>query len=265
LTHGTVTPDVFPIGTPGVSPELYFDTALIPQPLLEMGLLLVPIILGSEDNPVENFSSIGFTINYDPDILQEENIGFFFEESWINPGGNALIEIINNNVDEGVLTVSATRFVNIPVNGAGPIGIMTIIIEDDVVGLSEPAIETLVEIDQIIVTSPGLATQPVVGDSLVLEILPDDITLSDESPEEKYNLNIFPNPIRNEINLKLDSDVRMESIQLFNTIGQKVMESTFNPINELRYDTQGLPDGIYFLQVQLANGTIVGRKIVVEQ
>jgi len=131
--------------------------------------------------------------------------------------------------------------------------------------LSEPAIETLVEIDQIIVTSPGLATQPVVGDSLVLEILPDDITLSDESPEEKYNLNIFPNPIRNEINLKLDSDVRMESIQLFNTIGQKVMESTFNPINELRYDTQGLPDGIYFLQVQLANGTIVGRKIVVEQ
>lgn len=265
LTHGVVVPDLFPPGIQGVDPEIFFDESNLIQPVVEGSLVLLPIHLGSEDAMVNDFMGIGMTIKYDPEIIQAQDIQLFFSDSWINPSGNDLIDFIRNDEVDGELTVAATRaFSNLPVTGAGPIGALFIIIEDDVVGLSDPSIESIIEIEDVLLMSPELTTQPVVTTDFSLTIFPDAITLNEETPFLEEQIKVFPNPVQDELHIVLENTEDLQGIEVLNALGQRVMWHSFS--NRLRYDvnTQTLADGIYYIQLHLES-QVVNKKIIISR
>jgi hypothetical protein len=70
--------------------------------------------------------------------------------------------------------------------------------------------------------------------------------LSNPSFEFATYFSLYPNPTKNELNINLKSAVEINSIQIYNTIGQLVITQTGNA---LKVDVSNLKTGNYFIKV----------------
>lgn len=72
---------------------------------------------------------------------------------------------------------------------------------------------------------------------------------------------LFPNPVKNTINLEPDMAVRYATATLCNSVGEIVLsQSVFNP----RIDVSSLSSGIYYLQLTNDQGQIITEKLIKE-
>lgn len=75
--------------------------------------------------------------------------------------------------------------------------------------------------------------------------------------EIKLNtIGVYPNPTNGILTIKADSAV--ESIQVMNVVGQVINIPFFN--NQI--NMQGIPDGVYIVQIKLKNGQTFSKKII---
>ena len=77
------------------------------------------------------------------------------------------------------------------------------------------------------------------------------------------NLIIYPNPTKDKINIEIDGSDQINSIKIYNLIGEKVLE--INDLNTFIYTVELdiYPKGIYILQIDNSQNTIV-RKIMLK-
>jgi hypothetical protein len=71
---------------------------------------------------------------------------------------------------------------------------------------------------------------------------------------------IFPNPTNGELTV-MSSEYRVQSIEIFNVIGQSVYSSTYPLVHSSTLNISHLPTGIYFVRIQAEEG-IVTKKVV---
>jgi hypothetical protein len=75
--------------------------------------------------------------------------------------------------------------------------------------------------------------------------------LSNPSFEFANYFNLYPNPTKNELNINLKLAVEINSIQIYNTIGQLVAVQTGNA---LKVDVSNLKTGNYFIKINTNEG-----------
>jgi len=71
---------------------------------------------------------------------------------------------------------------------------------------------------------------------------------------DNLNLTVYPNPSKDEVHFKIDSDIKNGFLQLTNTMGQLVYEATIE--NNESLTVSGLPGGIYFYSITTNEQTI---------
>jgi len=81
-----------------------------------------------------------------------------------------------------------------------------------------------------------------------------------ESNNIEFNLNVYPNPTRNE--LTISSDVEMNTISIYNAIGERVMNVKPNQKSTL-INTSNLSTGIYFVNIKTSLGRNTFKKLIV--
>ena len=94
-------------------------------------------------------------------------------------------------------------------------------------------------------------------DQFIVRGLPDNVTITEDS-----NLKIFPNPATDVIQLD-HKDANISTVDIFNALGQKVMN--FAPIatNTLAINVSSLTTGTYVVAVKLDNATSVIKTVVI--
>jgi len=93
----------------------------------------------------------------------------------------------------------------------------------------------------------------------------DDVSLtiaSDvESIENQNNINIYPNPTKNQLNINATSTI--DNIKVYNAMGQLVInskiDSQFHTLNTSDYTF-----GVYFIQIETRNGIVNKRFVIAE-
>jgi len=83
-------------------------------------------------------------------------------------------------------------------------------------------------------------------------------SISDEVSEN--DINVFPNPANNVINIV--SEKNIENIKILNFIGQVIFEETSNS-NNVKLNSSDYPAGIYFLQINIS-GNIITKKLTIK-
>lgn len=87
----------------------------------------------------------------------------------------------------------------------------------------------------------------------------DDISVSKDDPasiqENTLDFSIFPNPAQNNVTVSVEN---FEKLTLFNSVGNKVMESEKKSI-----DVSQLTSGVYFIEV--SSGNLTGRERLIKQ
>ncbi|MFD2916824.1 CARDB domain-containing protein [Psychroserpens luteus] len=87
-----------------------------------------------------------------------------------------------------------------------------------------------------------------------LECIPitiNDGTLEVNNNELSNEIKIYPNPFDEKINISLSKTYSNIEIEIFNVIGQKIIQYTFENKQDIEINTEDLSNGLYFLKVKL--------------
>lgn len=80
--------------------------------------------------------------------------------------------------------------------------------------------------------------------------------LANENFELENGIVLFPNPVKNEINIQLPSNISVNNITIFNSLGQKIMEN-----HSLNFSVSSLSSGVHYVQIETSEGTF-HKKII---
>lgn len=81
-------------------------------------------------------------------------------------------------------------------------------------------------------------------------------TLANENFELENGIAIYPNPVQNELHIQLPSNITINSVSLFNGIGQKVLENSNSD-----FSVSALSSGVYYVEIETSEGTF-HKKII---
>ena len=85
--------------------------------------------------------------------------------------------------------------------------------------------------------------------------------LEDEN-EVNAEVNLYPNPVTNVLNISISTDVLTNSnIEIFDVSGKKIatINEGLNNAQKIEYSTQNLAKGIYYVKVTMNNTTVVKK------
>jgi hypothetical protein len=90
-----------------------------------------------------------------------------------------------------------------------------------------------------------------------------------ENPKSGFNAAIYPNPVRNSLNLVINpGHSRLSIVTLLDVSGRVVISKKFDlpadDLSELTISVSGLPSGLYILKIQ-AGAYIISRKVIVNK
>ncbi len=254
LTHGIVMPETFPGGAFGQDPSISFDSTFIFGPFPEFAFVSIPISLGTEQLPVQDFYGISFEVHYDPTIVFDNYIEFNFSTSWLNMSGNDLHLSLENTGTPGVLKVAATRTTPLvaSLDNYGQIGTVQFIIEDDLLDYTQPALQTMLEFQNVTILGMNGNPVPIVNDTITIEII-DNSVLSNEPDLPDAAINVFPNPFKDQLNIQAVNDP-IEAVQIYNVDGRLMANFENIGQKEIILPVDQFPKGIYFLKIQTPAG-----------
>ena len=78
--------------------------------------------------------------------------------------------------------------------------------------------------------------------------------------DDQLKISVFPNPFSESISIV--SDTQFVRLKLLDLLGRKLFDDTIKPSTEYDFKLQSFPDGLYILELMMANGTIEQRKII---
>ncbi len=258
-THGLVINDQVSSGEAEVDPPLFFDENTF-NPFPEGFTLFSALYLGTEEIPVSSFNGISFDIVFNPDYVLA--IDFLGSSGQSSGWDNFFLEFFQPNfIEDNRISVAISTFgQETIINGSGMIGSVFIVIEDDVLGMEIQEVETLVSIENVILTGDDFSSpSPVVNDSLSITIVSNPLSNDDILPSS--NLEVFPNPINDWVQIK--SIVNIERVEMYNTIGQMVYQKKIEqPTLNTTIDLPHIDKGTYLLKVFSEKGFST-KKIVI--
>ncbi len=255
--HGTVTQDMPPPGDAGVDPSFMLESVTV-DPFPIGGVMLFNINLGTEAIPVESFSGVAFSITYDPNVVLDMSIFPAEEGDWFEAG---LLMVQNDDPVEGRIDFAFTALndVNPLEDLSGLFAGLFIVIEDDVVGMQDPEIETTFTIDNILLLGDQFESSPVVNDTTSVTIFSIPTSNNDLINEEQ--IEVYPNPASDFIYLK--TDLQIERVELFNSLGQGIRSFESNSINPYQLNVANTGTGVYLIKIYTEQGVLT-KKIILQ-
>lgn len=217
-----------------------------------------PLELGTADKVAENIYGLAFSVSYDPAQVQEMELNFSAESSWLGTLGQNLIAFQRNNPVEGRIDIALTRTDGRNVSGYGRIGKVKITIEDVILNLRDeenPKIQLGIEnvrlinnADQIIPVTP-LPSTPTAKKGT---------TTSAYDPYLDARIRVYPQPAKDQLFLDY-GDLPLRSVQLLQIDG-KALGGVLVPQRSL--SLAGIPNGVYLLKVVAESGVVMKKVLV---
>ena len=243
-THGTPLPVEYSEGTED-DPPLYADL-LLPGTPGPGTPIVIPIVLGTADLPVEDIYGIAFTLHFDPEIIDPASVSLLYPNSWMGAPGVNLLVIDQKFLEEGVIDLALTRIDANPVSGFGEI-LNFIGIIDDVLGKHELTIELS-------------KVRAIRFDEQVIDLRFPAQTLlisSNREPStQAESIAVFPNPAGEEIHWRLANNDVADYTAVADLNGRVLLEQSGS---SQQLSIHGLPAGMYWLKVQAGEQVYIAR------
>jgi hypothetical protein len=247
------THKITPVGIPPTSPlPIYYgkpDTI----PLVGPGAILeIPIILGNDFFPAKDIYGLSFEINYSPSLFLEGSVKVTFEDnSWFNYGSPTL-SVTRENIT-GKVDIGITRTNRKTVSGHGVVARFSGIVVADI---------DLIRLRDEVITPLSITATSTNGQGQQMQLGTDSYAIrlglnneEDTTPEvvAHNELNVFPNPVREVLNINLNN---LDRFEVFTLTGQKIYEGIARP----QLQVSNWNNGFYFLRAYTTDGKVMNQK-----
>ncbi len=216
--------------------------------------LNLPINLGSATDVAADVYGVAFTITYDTEMVDMGSVSVDFVNSWL---GTDLMDIQYDFSQAGQIEVAVARKDRINNTGFGQIGTLNLTIRDDILRSNSSQTMNL-EITNVRLVSNDNRTLGTNNQTGVVTVA---LNTAMEELEADYELSIFPNPARYEVQLQTQG-AKIQNIAIYNATGQLVQQlNSLNSVNE-RIDLSRFTAGLYLIQVTTDKGLRTERLMV---
>lgn len=225
----------------------------------EEGMLVeFPIILGSDDQPVEAIYGLAFNVSFDEDLFQEGSIEIDFSNSYL---GEENIEMtgLSQSLNETSIDIAACRINQTNTDGNGTVAVVRGII-DDIEGKNNALFEFN------IINIKGIDAE---AEDVPITFIESSITIQQDTEKNikeaeilEPSITVYPMPSANVFNIDFAGKPSPKSINFYDLNGNSIYFS-----KELNQETQTIdirswPQGIYFIEVRYEEKTIWQKAIV---
>ncbi|MDX2249615.1 MAG: T9SS type A sorting domain-containing protein [Bacteroidia bacterium] len=238
-------------------PPLFLE---MPQDSIEVGqTLTIPIMYGDSAHPVEDVYALGFSIRYDPALIDTNSMHFTPAVSWMGTDSVDLIYMEKDFPVEGQLEVGLTRVTQTDASGYGMIGALTFVTIDNISGKTLVAEKLRLEIVPQGAINTLEQRLPVFGKS-------DSVVVTQEtSTSIKDNLisgevKVYPNPVFGLLEID-GGNIQTEEVILTDLLGREVIVREINK-TRTTLDMGEITPGIYVLKGKTREGYWMKRLIV---
>ncbi len=205
----------------------------------------VPIYLGDDEEMVQDFYGIAFTVEFDSEYVEEGSISIDYSTIFLGEEDINVMGLDKTFYQEGIVEIGLSKIDQQSVNGHGPIAKMSLVMIDDIIGKDLLQIPFTLNITNITALTQ-LAEDIPVADTVVQG----EIQVGIPNPNTIIN-NIYPNPTNDRLTIETTEPI--QKIILFDLQGQKLIELEGINAKEKVLSLNYLNNGMYFLQI---NNTI---------
>lgn len=235
-----------------VQQKLPYQFSIIPvQYSLDSGdVVILDIAFGNANHPVIDLTGAKFSLNIPEYMLDSASVDVqFHQDSWLAEGAPFIS--LGKVPWDGRIDAGFARAKGDGASGFGVIATVVFIIEDDVEGFktNNGIIQIPIKLEAGTIMDYTGTLFDVDGDEIVLEYkLGTNAT--------KFDLILYPNPATDLVNVHLNGRTAIESILVVDPQGRVV--TSFDNIDRknFQFDTDGLAQGLYYLQVKHQHGLI---------
>lgn len=82
-----------------------------------------------------------------------------------------------------------------------------------------------------------------------------DATLTNKNFDSLSTVSIYPNPASNELNINLSGDINTTIYSIYNTLGQSILTKKVGSQADLKVNTSGFSNGVYFIKIEREGNT----------
>lgn len=227
--------------------------------------VVVPVNLGSETVKASDVYGIGFTVHYNPDLLETNSMGISFNNSWFGVHGLNAISIRKNFHAQGIMDVALTRIDHQNITGYGTIGELSFITIDNLSG-KQTLYETLaLEITDVrlIRNDESIVPIGVQNDSIVVTDLDNAVN---ELSSLEASISVYPNPAREQLTVFVNQKLEDGGwkLDVLNAIGEQITPTSSFQHPTSTIDISNFAAGVYFLRISSDEGTVSKRFTVVK-
>lgn len=248
-THAFANPDGLtdaPRKVDGTPLYLEVDT-LVPGQRID-----IPVILGTENDPVTGIYNVRAVIDYDPAVVVPGSVSFSFNESWMGTPAVDLLSIFQENSGLGQVAWAISRTDGQDLAGFGRIGTISITIEDVI--FSERS-----DVDEFRLLDAHMETAkeeplPIAPETTTVVI--QSTTTSTEDILEEGTTIIYPNPVSERLYWTTER-TDIQHIEIRDVQGRLLRTRAYQGDNWITVES--LPAGVYQLHLRTTEGQIVKR------
>ena len=246
-THGEVEP-AEELDNTLLGPPIFVDFSEIANlpPNTEFE---IPIVLGTEEDPVNDIYGVAFTLAFDPSVITAASIEIEYPVTWFGDPEVNVLTLDRTDLAGGTVDIAITRTDQNNVSGYGPIAYMRGII-DDIAGLKSSELE----IEKTKALGKHGEDIPLNGLSQEFEILPDGHNIGRQ--DLLRQLRVFPNPTHDRVTIANSFAMALNRVTLLKPDGAILRQL---PLNGNAIELGSVPDGVYILRIEIGEYTIHKR------
>ena len=212
------------------------------------------VYLGDFSNTISNVNGVAFTINFDPSLIETNNLYIEYPVSFLNPS-NQNLKFSRLDFNNGMLYTAISHTNNINGNGSGKVAIIHYKIK------SSLATDVALNIGllQVHKSSANGSLAPLTSNAASVTAIGASVGLKEVA--DVTTISVYPNPAKNDITIT--SNLTLEKVELLNVTGQVIIaEKASGNKHQLQLST--LSNGVYYVAIH-SNGVRVQHKKIVIQ
>ncbi len=220
------------------------------------------IELGSSAVPSNDTYGIAFTINFPPELMDENSLYFKSEGGWLGDEGVNKIKFHKVNYASGRIEATVTRIDQTAISGNGKIAEFGGATADNLSGKSPNLLELLkLSIGEVALVDEGGSEMPysTLSDSIVVVNTPQEPEAESNNP---LGLSIYPNPAKEVLTVRTTAGIPIEKLILFDALG-RVVYTTQPNTHLVRLNMNTIPEGMYLIETRTATKRTVRRVTIV--
>ncbi|MEL6593833.1 MAG: T9SS type A sorting domain-containing protein, partial [Bacteroidota bacterium] len=205
-----------------------------------------PIVLGLDTLIADSVYGLGFTISYDPLLVDSGSVQIDFGNSWLGIKNQDMISFARDDYNNGQIDIALSRNDQTERSGFGEIAHMRVVMIDDISGKDILRDTMRFEISGVRLIRKDDTPIPYDTEIATIEVTQEVTNLSNDLSSQWL---VYPNPAQNELIIEARrSAKRQTNIRLYNLQGKLLIQQRLIG-DQARLDLTALPNALYLLQI----------------